>query len=151
MLNAREFEILGKEVFRRNPGLAREIIQELNIYPEVKDLSRLPELALDFCKVQKMDPGDLSRKSTKAVTVRQKTLFCAVAVMLFQPDNLKNQKQKNRYGFRTLVAKELDTSRISALSLISKGRFYYKHYREFREEVESIYLKLAEKYVAGNN
>lgn len=153
MLTARQFEILGKEVFKRNPGFAREIIKDLNIYPAISSLETLPLILADFCRIQGVTPEELRERKNwrKTETVAKKTMFCAVAVLIFQPQNLKELKEKNRYGLRNLIAKELNTTSQNALKLISKARFYFQNYKDFRASVLSAYSQIIEKYVIGDN
>lgn len=141
MLTPYQYESLGREVFKKYPGLAKDIIKERNIHPDLKDFSLLPEALRFYCDFKSITARDVSRTS------KLKIGFCALCLMLFQSDSLKDQKLRLKYGLRIEIERVLtySSNRVRCHDSILKARFYFEQYKDFRSEIETAYSTIAPK------
>lgn len=147
MLTPRQFETLGRETFKRNPELAREIIKDSNLYPDLFDLSLIPEIYKKFSELKKSKPLISPGRVYKH---EERTIFCALIIRLFDSEYLNNKKSRVKHGLsgaieRILIA-EFEKGR--ATHYTKNARFFYNTYKDFKAELERIYLIIIKDYVA---
>lgn len=145
MLTPRQYEQLGREVFHRNPEYAREIIGEVGILPDIKDLRKLGEIFKRFCEINNIPTWLLSQKTKKARNFKK--LFLMIIVLCFHAD-ARNQEIRIRHGLYSATAKVIGGSISITRKHANTARAEYHIYKDFKKEVDSLYAKIIREYAA---
>lgn len=137
MLTPRQFEQLGREVFTKHPELARQIIGENSIYPDIQDLGKVPLILELFLNHQ---GNQVHGKSQSEIQARK--TFLMVLILCFHAEARKT-RVRIRHGLYSAAAKALGTSISITRKHANNARAEYNIYKEFKNQVDSLYQKIA--------
>lgn len=136
MLTTPQYEQLGREVFKRHPELARQIIGEVSIYPDIKDLEKVPRILELFSEHH---GNRFSGKSQSEIQARK--IFLMVLILCFHAEARKPDI-RIRHGLYSAAAKALGTSISITRKHANNARAEYSIYKDFKNQVDSLYQKI---------
>lgn len=139
----REYALLGKLLFQKEPETAQRLIQDYlpSEKPSETDHAKIQEFFLSFCQLNNLDPkayiGPLYK--TSKVDVRRK--FIAVIIQLYSPrlykQSLDVMVQVVDNNLTKTLAEVLQQKKSNISMMIREVITWMKNYDEFQTEVHN--------------